>query len=846
MSVSTEDSASSALLALNRPAVLPVIFANIPVELRREARWCVWKYVLKNKRGAATWAKVPVNCATGEPAKSNDPSTWGDYDTAFDATLSMPGLSGLGFFLGDGWVGIDVDDCYDVLNGFNPLASSILNTVEGYAEYSPSGKGVKVFTKGEIPGSKADHAIGLEIYDSGRFFAVTGHSVPGRVNAVPVGAVPLTDLYVQHFGAFGLNGGGSGVNNDDPLVNAKNPLSGWDIERARTEVLNQLQPDCHYSEWIEVGAALHHQGGGDDEWLELWDEWSADAPERYEDGACAAKWETFSEQRSQGRGPITLATLIKRAQDSELSQKFDRTEHWHTQMAATSDRKQLLQVIPQLIARDSQLDAPLREELAVALQARLKSETGVRHPIKTVRSWLVPVHETSEIEENTPDWAKEHVYVTDDESFVNLKTKAVLSRTSFNACYSRRMTNKDDEGRVTETAVEAALDRWKIDVVTRRAYHPLLPAIFEMGGALHVNTYRDDLLPEIPVVLLDEEEEAIRFVRAHISNLLPDEREAQLFLSWLAFVVQNPGVKVRWAPYLCGPQGDGKSFFTTLLAKAMGELNVRPLTGGVLESSTFTDWAVGHAVICIEELKLHGHNKFDAINRLKPYITNENIDVHPKGRPTYPALNATQYCVFSNFLDGAPITDEDRRFMFLRSRFNKASLNAFRAANPRYRQTLFDSAKNYPGAMRSWLMGFRDFHPDFDPNDDAPITAMRQLVIDMSQSDIDVACQDVLREGAPGVTATWVASAFFVDAVAGLLGDGYGMGRQKLAGIVTQFLASNGFNSMGPEKHRIGPNHVQSRFWVHESVGDPVWGRTGSAVVEASFVRETGSDGFLD
>lgn len=75
---------------------------NIPEMLQRQAIWCVWK---RDERG-----KIPYNAVTGNNAKSNDPSTFSDFDTACRACVagSYDGL-GIGIFNGIG--AIDIDHC---------------------------------------------------------------------------------------------------------------------------------------------------------------------------------------------------------------------------------------------------------------------------------------------------------------------------------------------------------------------------------------------------------------------------------------------------------------------------------------------------------------------------------------------------------------------------------------------------------------------------------------------------------------------------------------------------------------------------------------------------------------
>ena len=62
-----------------------------------------------------------------------------------------------------------------------------------------------------------------------------------------------------------------------------------DIYEAR-EMLSHIPcAALSYQDWVNVGAALHHEGLP----CTLWDEWSASDPARYHAGDCEKKWKTF-------------------------------------------------------------------------------------------------------------------------------------------------------------------------------------------------------------------------------------------------------------------------------------------------------------------------------------------------------------------------------------------------------------------------------------------------------------------------------------------------------------------------------------------------------------------------
>lgn len=148
------------------------MYEKIPLELKQLPHWVGWKYM--QRPGEDHKRKVPINAMDGQPAKSNDPTTWCDFDTACLGKERF-GLDGIGFmFSGDGIFGIDIDHCYDPeTHELDPAAAEIIETVQSYTELSPSGTGIHILCKGVLPeGRKRRGAI--EMYSTLRYFTVTG------------------------------------------------------------------------------------------------------------------------------------------------------------------------------------------------------------------------------------------------------------------------------------------------------------------------------------------------------------------------------------------------------------------------------------------------------------------------------------------------------------------------------------------------------------------------------------------------------------------------------------------------------------------------------------------------
>ena len=105
-------------------------------------------------------------------ASSTDPTTWSSYE-------ATEGHEKIGFVFteDDPYCGIDLDDCIDPETGkMSKEARLIVGRFASYTEVSPSGTGVKIFVKARVPGPRRKNPQKrMEIYDRGRFFAITGH-----------------------------------------------------------------------------------------------------------------------------------------------------------------------------------------------------------------------------------------------------------------------------------------------------------------------------------------------------------------------------------------------------------------------------------------------------------------------------------------------------------------------------------------------------------------------------------------------------------------------------------------------------------------------------------------------
>lgn len=169
---------------------------RIPDEMRAYTQWVVWRL---EERPNAKPTKVPYNPLNLKPASVTNPKSWGSYAeavSAFERFPQMPGVpapivgydvhgnpqyppveetgvAGVGFVLTrhDPYGFIDLDDTHGDREAFD-RQQRVFREFDSYSETSPSGSGLHIIIKGNIPHGRRRSFI--EIYSSDRFMTMTG------------------------------------------------------------------------------------------------------------------------------------------------------------------------------------------------------------------------------------------------------------------------------------------------------------------------------------------------------------------------------------------------------------------------------------------------------------------------------------------------------------------------------------------------------------------------------------------------------------------------------------------------------------------------------------------------
>lgn len=176
-------------------------YKDVPNELKLMKRWVCFKVEGLND---GKTAKRPYNAMTGTLARVNDSITWTNFNIALKGCVKYK-CDGIGFILGNGIFGIDLDNHPDS-NGnyplneeqFQSLIDEFVDTLDSYSERSQSGLGVHIICQGKLPkGGRRKGSV--EMYDSGRFFAFTGNAIRNvPINYREQEVIPLWEKYVKN------------------------------------------------------------------------------------------------------------------------------------------------------------------------------------------------------------------------------------------------------------------------------------------------------------------------------------------------------------------------------------------------------------------------------------------------------------------------------------------------------------------------------------------------------------------------------------------------------------------------------------------------------------------------
>lgn len=153
------------------------MYNKLPSELKENGLFCLWRY--EERDGKITKVPYRLNGSCADSTKKQD---FADFRLV---TNAVSGYDGIGMGVFGTYCAIDIDHC--VAGGkLTSMAQDIVDAMNSYTEFSPSGTGIRIIFK--VLGLSYDkkrcyinnRKIGLEVYVTGmtsRFVTLTGNAI---------------------------------------------------------------------------------------------------------------------------------------------------------------------------------------------------------------------------------------------------------------------------------------------------------------------------------------------------------------------------------------------------------------------------------------------------------------------------------------------------------------------------------------------------------------------------------------------------------------------------------------------------------------------------------------------
>jgi hypothetical protein len=180
-------------------------------------------------------------------------------------------------------------------------------------------------------------------------------------------------------------------------------------------------------------------------------------------------------------------------------------------------------------------------------------------------------------------------------------------------------------------------------------------AVLERGGRRWVNVYKAPVIDRRPG-------DVAPFMNL-LHKLLPNGDDAIILLSYMAAVVQNPGMKFRWAPFIQGVEGNGKSTIIGCLKHALGNKYIFSVKAGMIENG-FNAW-LEHNILYVADDIYSSKDRTDMMEALKSLITERDQAITLKGIDSIQKRICGNFIFTDNHKDAMQKRDATRRICTL-------------------------------------------------------------------------------------------------------------------------------------------------------------------------------------
>lgn len=523
------------------------------------------------------------------------------------------------------------------------------------------------------------------------------------------------------------------------LAYLRTPLEGITLADAQG-ALAVLDPDMPMQPWIEVAAGLKHQFDSDEAYA-LWDAWSAKGKKYVDSEETRYRWNSLKAQPID-RAPITIRSVFKQAQARGwVNQTLAHRQHETVNAWIKSSSRSTEELFDQGAKRIAKI-APLlgqleRKALIGALKEALTSR-GMAVSMLDIKKAVQDIERETARTTGVPAWAKGVCFVTALNEFYRPTTDRHFAPEVIDLMYSVPPIGEEKAVRPRDYLMQIA----GIAQVENLRYHPALGSkrFFSLDNVPYVNTYRPDYAPAEP----DRADEAGEVFWDHLCKLVREPAYRQTLMDTLAYPVQQPGKKMRWAPIIQSAEGAGKTVLAVALKAVLGRRNVTKVNADAVLNKSWNDWAYGRQVVVMEEIRVVGTNRHAVMDKLKPLITDDDIGLQRRFNDHATVESCTNYIMFTNYQDALAVNEDGRRYFVLISPIQSPA-DIERMGGAKHFDRLYAMIRDNPGGLRAWFEQW-SIAKDFAPEGRAPVTPYLHELADNSASPLTAAVKNAIED----------------------------------------------------------------------------------------------------
>jgi len=766
--------------------------------LKRYPPFMIWT----PKRIGAKVKKIPVDPKSLIAINPHDPSVWMSYDEVMVVSAAT-GL-GISFILADSdpfWC-IDIDDCL-VDGQWNEVATFLMEHFAGCGvELSQSGEGLHIIGTGVVPphGCKCK-SLNIEMYHTVRVISL-GTS---QIGDAAYDATKLLPAVVNHYFPFAPD-----VNISDVWTTEHDPGS-QPIEDDDELIAKACK--------TKSAAAVF---GGRVTFKELWQ------------GDVDAIAGTYPPKNKEDPYDLSSADIALCQHLAFWTGKnCDRMEYLFNKSA---------------IVRDKWTDREKYRQITILKAvnncksmygSRLASAERITAPIKatdTIGLGLTIVEFAT-----FPEYFKRHYYLT-KRGRVFCPDGEVRKQAEYNSMYGNSEFARLHGGKPYTDAWKAYVTNPEVKRLEAydTGYFPEAEfgLICKYGGRDLVNEYINMDGERIPG-------DATPFIN-HLNIILPNGNDATMLLSWVAALIQYPGKKFLYSPFIQGAEGNGKSIVVTVIEYTIGFEHVHDINPEDFCKSggKFNKFVKNNRLGVLQEIEVGNRKQADAA--LKRIITSERPEMQGKGDDQITIKTCINIMISSNVKGALPYQELSRRYLPLFCAqqtvedLRKADMH--RDGGKYFSKLMHWFEKENGFAITAHFLDNYAIPDEFNPAlvDKAPMTTASSEAIEESRSPMHQAVLEAITSEEPGTLGGW-ASTIVVKKI--LKDNGYNQVTSKtLSCLLKQcdYVQHPALLNRGRATKKIASEGGRPVIFV--KVGSIPYGIKDPKIVMESYIKTQGYD----